>query len=37
MGLDSIIDEGSVKVKAMWLPAVFAFLIVHILMKLYLG
>lgn len=37
MGLNAIIDEGSVKVKAMLLPAVFAFLIVQILMKLYLG
>jgi len=37
MGLNAIIDEGSIKVKAMLLPAVFAFLIVQILMKLYLG
>lgn len=37
MGLDAVIDVGSVKIKAMLLPALFAFLIVQILMKLYLG
>ena len=37
MGLDPLIEKGSVKVKAMLLPSVFAFLVIHILMKLYLG
>ena len=37
MGLNPIIEEGSARVKAMLLPSVFAFLVIHILMKLYLG
>ena len=37
MGLDSTINEGSVKIKTMLLPSAFASLIVQILMQLYLG
>jgi len=37
MGLDPIVSGGAKKIKAMVLPAAFAFLIVQILMKLYLG